>query len=76
MKQTISRAISTLNSLGVGDLDRIRRRLDEVESDLSSLGEQGLVEMLADARSALDKIDIPLFRRRVQHVVSRLGHLR
>ena len=76
MKQTISRAISTLNSLGVGDLDRIRQRLDEVESDLSSLGEQDLVGMLADARSALDNVDIPLFRRRVQHVVSRLGHLR
>jgi hypothetical protein len=76
MKETISRAISTLNSLGVGDLDRIHLRLGEVESDLAGLGAQELVEMLTDARGALDGGDVPLFRRRVQHVVSRLGHLR
>jgi DNA integrity scanning protein DisA with diadenylate cyclase activity len=76
MKKTISRAISTLNSLGVGDLDRIRKRLDEVMADLGTLEAEELITMLTDARTALDRGDVPLFRRRVQHAVSRLGHLR
>ena len=76
MKETISRAISTLNSLGVGDVDRIRRRLCEVETVMATLGAEELVQMLTDAREALDGGDVPLFRRRVQHVVSKLGHLR
>jgi len=32
--------------------------------------------MLSEAEDALGRGDAPLFRKRVQHVVSRLGHLR
>lgn len=76
MKQTISHAISTLNSLSMGDLERIRERLQEVGTRLADCGEAELSGMLSEAEAALGRGDAPLFRKRVQHVVSRLGHLR
>jgi hypothetical protein len=60
----------------MGDLERIRQRLQEVGASLTASGEAELVGMLAEAEDALGRGDAPLFRKRVQQVVSRLGHLR
>ncbi len=76
MSETIRHAISTLNSLAMGDLERIRHRLREVGATLVTCGEAELTRMLSEAEAALGRGDVPLFRKRVQHVVSRLGHLR
>ena len=76
MTETFKHAISTLNSLAMGDLDRIRQRLQEVGANLAESGESELAGMLTEARDALGRGDVPLFRKRVQNVVSRLGHLR
>lgn len=76
MSETISEAISTLNSLAMGDLERIRQRLHEVGARLAASGEAELAGMLSEAEKALGRGNAPLFRKRVQHVVSRLGHLR
>ena len=76
MSETIRHAISTLNSLATGELERIRLRLQEVGANLAASGEAELAGMLSEAEDALGRGDAPLFRKRVQHVVSRLGHLR
>ena len=76
MDNPVDRAIQTLNSLQRGDLDLIRLRLGQVGRDLRDLGHEDLAAALEEARTALGRGDAPLFRRRVQHVVSRLGHLR
>ncbi|TDI35483.1 MAG: hypothetical protein E2P03_00710 [Acidobacteria bacterium] len=76
MKERITHAISILNSLAMGDLERIRQHLQEVGASLAAGGEAELAEMLSEAENALGRGDAPLFRKRVQHVVSRLGHLR
>jgi hypothetical protein len=76
MSEHIRRAISTLNSLAMGDLERIRQRLQEVGASLTADGEEELAGILSEAEDALGRGDTPLFRKRVQHVVSRLGHLR
>ncbi len=76
MDNPIDRVIVTLNSLHVGDVDRILARLEEAEATLRQLAEEELVEKIGEARGAIQKGDVPLFRKRLQHVVSRLGHLR
>ena len=76
MSELIKHAISTLNSLAMGDLERIRQRLQEVGASLTADGEEALAGLLSEAEEALSRGDAPLFRKRVQHVVSRLGHLR
>jgi hypothetical protein len=68
--------IVTLNSLQIGDVDRILERLDEVGQALAEMAQDELVRSLQEARTAIRSGDVPLFRKRVQHVVSRLGHLR
>jgi hypothetical protein len=74
--ERIDRAIVTLNSLKLGDVDRILLRLEQVTEVLRELSQEELVQSIQEAREAIRRADLPLFRKRVQHVVSRLGHLR
>jgi len=76
MSTAINKAIGALNSLRVGELGRILVRLGEVQGTLENIGEPGLLDALEQAREAISKGDLPIFRKHVQHVVSRLGHLR
>ena len=76
MGSPVDRAISTLNSLQIGEMERIRRRLVEVRRSLEEVGEPNLLAKLEEAQTAIVQGDVPLFRKRIQHVVSRLGHLR
>jgi cobalamin biosynthesis protein CobD/CbiB len=74
--ERIDRAIVTLNSLQMGDVDRILVRLEQVSELLRDLSQEALVQSIQEAHEAIRQADLPLFRKRVQHVVSRLGHLR
>ncbi|MFQ5669558.1 MAG: hypothetical protein ACE5HD_03435 [Acidobacteriota bacterium] len=76
MERDVDRVISNLNSIHLGDLDRIAGRLEEARRTLEQLDAQDLVASIQEAQRAIRQGDVPLFRRRVQHVVSRLGHLR
>jgi hypothetical protein len=76
MDNAIDRVISTLNSLQIGDLDRIAVRLDEASRLLGEIEQPDLVEKVDEAREAIRRGDVPLFRKRLQLVVSRLGHRR
>lgn len=76
MENSIDRLITTLNSLHVGDLDRITARLEEASRELSAIEQPDLVEKVEEARQAIRRGDVPLFRKRLQMVVSRLGHRR
>lgn len=76
MSSSVDKAISTLNSLRIGEIERLLCRLDEVRGALGEIGEPELLDTLEQARSAITQGDLPLFRKRVQHVISRLGHLR
>ena len=77
MTSPVDRAISTLNSLHIGDIDRIVSRLGEVRTDLEGVvSDPEILTRIDDARQAITSGDLPLFRKRVQNVVSRLGHLR
>lgn len=71
-----SQILATLNALGVGDLDLIRVRLDEAQQACLRLDLGELAAKLGEAKDALQQADMKTYRRRVETVVSRLGHLR
>lgn len=73
---TPSQLIALLNSLSLGDLDALRARLDEAGRACGDLGLPELQAALAEARASLADGDVRTFRRRVEKVVSKLGHLR
>lgn len=68
--------IVALNSLALGDLDVLRGRLGKVREALAGMGQGELCERLDEAGRALDAGRIAEYRRLVNQVVSRLGHLR
>ena len=71
-----SQLIALLNSLATGDLDALKSRLDEASAACAALGYDELVAALAEAKASLVSGDLRTFRRRVERVVSKLGHLR
>lgn len=71
-----SQIISLLNSLGVGDVDKIVVKLEEAERACRELEQEELAARLAHAREALGRLDVKSYRKDVEAVVSKLGHLR
>ncbi len=71
-----SSLIALLNSLSVGELDSLQAKLQEGEQGCRDLGHAELADRLSQARQALLQCDIRSYRKQVETVVSRLGHLR
>jgi hypothetical protein len=71
-----SQLITFLNSLGVGDIDGIVAKLDEARRSCIELEQQELAERLAAAGEALGRADTRTYRKNVEAVISRLGHVR
>jgi hypothetical protein len=79
MKETAadpSRLIALLNSLQWGDLDAIHARLREAHACCLELKQDDLAAKLDEASAALRGADVKTYRKNVETVVSRLGHLR
>ena len=68
--------IAMLNSLSVGELDSLTSRLTEAEEACDALGHQDLVDRLRSGRAALLACDTREFRKQIETVISKLGHLR
>lgn len=68
--------IVTLNSLGVGDLDILRGRLAKVRDSLAGMDQPELCERLDEATRSLEAGQLSEYRRLINQIVSRLGHLR
>lgn len=68
--------IVSLNSLGVGDLEAIQKKLVAARLELGGQGQPELAERVAEASAALGRGDLPEYRRLLALVVSRLGHLK
>lgn len=68
--------IVSLNSLGVGDLDTIKRKVAAAGEVVRSGGNLELADRLDEAIDALARGDLGAYRRLLSLVVSRLGHLR
>jgi len=68
--------IAHLNAIRVGDLGAIREKIEQAKEGCVQLAQPELAEMLQEALAALDVADVKTYRRRVETVVSKLGHLR
>lgn len=71
-----SQLIAYLNALGVGELDGIKGKLLEAREACLGLERPDLADKLEQAAMALDGADMKTYRKRVETVVSSLGHLR
>lgn len=68
--------IVALNSLGVGDLDAINKKVEAARDEVRAQGQEELAIRLEEARAALTRGEFAEYRRLLSFVVSKLGHLR
>ena len=71
-----TRLIAFLNSINVGEMATIRHKLDEARLACLAIRQDELAVKLAEAETALFRADLKTYRKRLETVVSRLGHLR
>ena len=74
--QSLDALIATLNTIELGDLEKIRGKLVEIRSELEQRELAELVGKLDESLAALERGDLQDFRRLKATIVSRLGHLR
>lgn len=72
----ISQLIAALNSLDVGELDGVRAKLAEARRALAALERGELADKLTEAERALMQADLETYRKRLETVIARLGHIR
>ena len=70
------RLIAFLNAIEVGELDGIRGKLSVAREACLALEQTELAERLSEAESALGEVDLRTYRKRIETVISRLGHLK
>ncbi len=68
--------IAFLNALSRGDLDSIATKLEEARAACIELHQPELAAKLEEALAALRASDLKTYRRNLETVVSRLGHLK
>lgn len=68
--------IADLNAINIGDLDVIREKLEQAREACLAIDQPDLADKLLEAVQALDQADLKTYRRRVETVVSKLGHIR
>lgn len=66
--------IEALNSLNIGDLESMARKVGETRAAAAAAGLSEIACTLDEAQAALDRADFKTFRKKIQHAVSRLGH--
>jgi len=71
-----SQLIANLNAINVGDLEVIRGKLEQAREACRAIDQPELADKLQEAVDALDQADMKTYRRRVETVVSKLGHIR
>jgi cobalamin biosynthesis protein CobD/CbiB len=71
-----SQLIAFLHALKLGDLDALLAKLDEARAACLALSAPDLAACVDEARTALREADLKTYRRKLETVVSRLGHLR
>ncbi len=76
MSMNPNQLVIHLNALHVGEIAGIRAKLDEAHQACLALEQEELAQKLAEARAALEVADMTTYRKRVETVIARLGHIR
>lgn len=71
-----AKLIAYINAIRIGDLDGIRAKLDEARKACVELEQADLADKLTEASSALSQLDMKTYRKRLETVIARLGHLK
>lgn len=71
-----SQLIAFLNAINVGELDGIRAKLGLARETCRSLEQDDLASKLSEAEEALFEADMKTYRKRIETVIARLGHIR
>ena len=71
-----SQIIASLNALHLGDMEIIRATLSQARQACLALDQAELAARLDEADLALSRADVKMYRKRVESVISVLGHLR
>lgn len=71
-----SQLIAHLNAMNVGEMDGILTRLDQARAACVDLDQEELAQKLMEAEEALGRADLKTYRKRVETVIAKLGHLR
>ena len=76
MSMTAAQLVAHINAIRVGEMDVIRGKLGEARRACLNLSRDDLAQALTEAETALDQADMRTYRKRVETVVARLGHLK
>ncbi|MCU0231091.1 MAG: hypothetical protein MUC67_06900 [Acidobacteria bacterium] len=68
--------IEALNALSVGEISKLRQRVQEVRDAAARAELAEIAALLDQALEQLAACDLKAFRRKLAHAVSRLGHVR
>ena len=68
--------LATLNATELGSLEAIAEKMQQVETQLQSLGKAELAEAASSAVAALRRGDVSEFKRGRAFLQSKIGHLR
>ena len=71
-----STLIAYLNAIDVGEMGGIRAKLARAREACDQLDQQDLAARLVEAEAALFQADLRTYRKRLETVIARLGHLR
>ena len=74
--RTPSQLIAFLNAIEVGEVTGIRDKIEVARQACIELDLRELADKLGEAGDALRSADMKTYRKRLQTVVARLGHLR
>ena len=72
----ISQLIAYLNALHLGEMEGILAKLAEARRACADLDQSELADKLDEAGQALSCADIRRYRKNVETVIARLGHVR
>ena len=76
MEEKIRAIIAELNSLTVGEVDAVLRKLSSSHRALVDMGQQDLAAKLKEAEDCIKSGDVASFRKLVTQVLSKVGHVR
>jgi hypothetical protein len=76
MTASLDRILATLNSAEVGALDRIAEKMRAAAADLRAMEQPELAQKADESIAALERADVPEFKRLRAFIQSKVGHLR
>ena len=76
MSMTATQLVAYLNAIDVGELTGIEAKLEEARRACLQMEQPGLADTLGEAEQALILADMTTYRKRVETVIARLGHIR